>query len=118
MCAARPLAEEARGPAADGRCCATAPLAAPDSWAIVTSGARAEVLAWFIGVSLPQPVSAVFGEDVSRGKPDPSCYLLAADRLGAVPTECLVVEDMPAGIAVGRSAGMTVLGIGSSHSAE
>jgi sugar-phosphatase len=88
---------------------------APECWAIVTSGDEPEVRAWFAGAGLPQPPAAVFGGETARGKPDPACYLLGAHRLGAAPRDCLVVEDVPAGVRAGQAAGMTVLGIGSSH---
>ncbi len=52
------------------------------------------------------------GNDISRSKPDPEVFLLAAERLGLAPAECLVVEDAPAGIEAGRRAGMPCLGIG------
>ncbi len=44
--------------------------------------------------------------DVSRGKPDPEIFLLAAERSGVMPERCVVVEDSPAGIMAARSAGM------------
>jgi HAD superfamily hydrolase (TIGR01509 family) len=48
--------------------------------------------------------------DVARGKPAPDVYLLAAERMGAVPARCAVVEDTPVGVAAGVAAGMTVHG--------
>ncbi|MDZ4659562.1 MAG: HAD family phosphatase [Bythopirellula sp.] len=44
--------------------------------------------------------------DVTRGKPDPQVFQIAAERLGAQPTECVVVEDAPAGIEAANRAGM------------
>lgn len=55
--------------------------------------------------------------DVKRGKPDPELFLLAAERLGAVPNECLVFEDAPLGIEGARRAGMRAFGITSSFAA-
>lgn len=52
------------------------------------------------------------GNDISHSKPHPEVFLLAAQRLGLPPTECLVVEDAIAGIRGGQRAGMAVLGIG------
>jgi beta-phosphoglucomutase len=64
-------------------------------------------------VALEADVDAVVdGNDVTRPKPDPQCFLLAARRLGLEPPECLVVEDAAAGIEAGRRAGMAVFGIG------
>lgn len=51
------------------------------------------------------------GELVTRGKPNPDIYLLAAQQVGAQPERCLVVEDAIAGITAGKSAGMTVVAI-------
>lgn len=52
------------------------------------------------------------GNDITRSKPDPEVFLIAAERLGLRPAECLVVEDAVAGIEAGRRAGMIVFGIG------
>lgn len=45
-------------------------------------------------------------EDVTRGKPDPEMFLLAAQRMGVRPEQCLVVEDSPLGLEAARVAGM------------
>jgi beta-phosphoglucomutase len=58
----------------------------------------------------------VSGEDVHKGKPDPEVYLLAAERVGVVPDQCIVVEDAIAGIEGARAAGMR--GIGVSHNGK
>lgn len=47
--------------------------------------------------------------DVKRGKPDPQCYLLVAERLGIVPQSCLVFEA--AGVRSARNAGMRCWGV-------
>ena len=54
-------------------------------------------------------------DQVARGKPAPDPYLLAAERLGVDPADCLVLEDAPAGIAAGRAAGMTVWAVATTH---
>jgi HAD superfamily hydrolase (TIGR01509 family) len=76
-------------------------------WAVVTSAdvrlARAR-----LGAAGIEPEVLVTVEDVSRGKPDPESYLLAARRLGVAPDRCLVVEDSAPGIAAGHAAGMLV----------
>ncbi len=48
---------------------------------------------------------------MAEGKPSPVPYLLAAERLGAEPRGCLVVEDAPSGVEAGLRAGMTVWGV-------
>ncbi len=47
---------------------------------------------------------------VDEREPTPAPYLLAAERLGAKPEECRVIEDAPQGLEPGRRAGMTVWG--------
>lgn len=54
--------------------------------------------------------SAVVGGDmVTRKKPDPDPYLLAASLLGVDPANCLVVEDSAPGVLSGHTAGMRVV---------
>ena len=48
----------------------------------------------------------VTGRDVTRGKPDPQVFQLAAERLGVQPACCAVVEDAPAGVRAAAAAGM------------
>ena len=52
------------------------------------------------------------GTEITHSKPDPEVFLLAAQKLGAKPADCLVVEDAPAGVQAGVNAGMQVAGIG------
>ncbi len=55
-------------------------------------------------------------EMVTRGKPAPDLFLLAAERMGVKPERCLVIEDSPVGIKGALKAGMTVFGFaGASH---
>lgn len=51
------------------------------------------------------------GDEVENGKPAPDIYLLAAQKLGVAPQNCLVVEDALAGVQAGKSAGMKVAAI-------
>lgn len=57
-------------------------------------------------------------EHVSQGKPHPEIYLSTAKELGVRPDECIVFEDSPPGVLSGKNAGMTVVGILSSHTPE
>jgi len=47
---------------------------------------------------------------VARPKPAPDIYLLAAEKLGAAPADCVVIEDSPAGAAAALGVGMRVIG--------
>lgn len=58
-----------------------------------------------------EPDRIFSAEMVARGKPAPDLFQLAADRLGAAPADCLVIEDSPAGVTAARAAGMSVVGL-------
>jgi mannitol-1-/sugar-/sorbitol-6-phosphatase len=90
-------------------------FAAPDPVAVVTSGTLPLATARLRCVGLPVPEILVTPERLSRGKPDPEGYLLAAKELGVAPAECTVLEDAPAGVQAGRAAGMHVVGITTTH---
>jgi len=55
--------------------------------------------------------SIVWGREVAEGKPSPLCFLLAAEKLGAEPRNCLVIEDAVAGVTAAESAGMKCLAV-------
>ena len=57
-------------------------------------------------------------EDFERSKPDPDCYLKAAQRLGAESDECIVFEDSFNGLRAGRAAGMAVVGMATTNGAD
>ena len=57
--------------------------------------------------------AVVTARDVTRGKPDPQVFLIAAQRLGAAPQRCAVVEDAPAGVSAAIAAGMASIGLAS-----
>jgi len=52
------------------------------------------------------------GNDIKNSKPDPEVFLIAAEKIGLPPADCLVVEDADAGIEAGHAAGMDTLGVG------
>jgi len=49
--------------------------------------------------------------EVKAGKPEPDIYIEVARRLNVNPQDCIVFEDIPAGILAGKRAGMTVIAI-------
>jgi HAD superfamily hydrolase (TIGR01509 family) len=77
--------------------------------AIVTGSARVEADQVLRCLGDLAPRVSICSDEIPRGKPDPSGYLLAASRLGVAPERCLVVEDSAAGIAAGVAAGMRVV---------
>lgn len=61
---------------------------------------------------LPYFDTVVDGNEVSKAKPDPEVFLMAARDLGVPPEDCVVFEDAVAGIEAANRAGMTSIGIG------
>ncbi len=92
----------------------------PTPWAIVTSGTRPLVTGWLSVLKLPCPENLVVAEDVKDGKPDPTCYLMGLQKLGMEgrADEVLVLEDSPAGIRAGKTAGCKVLAVVTSHTPQ
>ncbi|MDI3386812.1 HAD-IA family hydrolase [Streptomyces sp. B-S-A8] len=88
-----------------------------ECWAVVTSATRplAEARLREVGVDFPALVAA---DDITRGKPDPEPFLLAAAKLGVDPARCVVFEDAPAGLRSGRAAGMTTVALTTTHTAD
>jgi mannitol-1-/sugar-/sorbitol-6-phosphatase len=86
-------------------------------WGVVTSGPRYLQSGRLRFCGLPVPKVFITADDVKYGKPHPEPYLKGAEGLGFSPAECLVIEDAPAGIAAGRSAGMKVIGLASTYAA-
>ena len=83
----------------------------PDAIAVVTSAHRSLATSRLAAVGLSVPAVLVCGDEITYGKPDPEGYLRAAAELGVEPADCLVLEDVPAGIAAGRAAGALVVAV-------
>ena len=64
---------------------------------------------------IPLPPLLLSAEDAVNGKPAPDGFLLAAERLGVAPGDCLVFEDAPAGIAAAEAAGCDVVVVTATH---
>jgi mannitol-1-/sugar-/sorbitol-6-phosphatase len=90
----------------------------PGSWAVATSGTRAVATERLHRAGLPVPGVLVCAEDVLHGKPSPDVYLMAAAGLAVSPSDCLVIEDAPAGVEAARAAGMKVVALTTTHRAE
>lgn len=80
--------------------------------AVVTSATVALLESRMSAAGLPIPANRVTVELISNGKPDPECFLLAAQTLSVRPADCVVFEDSEAGIRAGLRAGMRVVGVG------
>lgn len=78
--------------------------------ALATMSHREEAMRVLRALDLERSLDLVLTvEDVRRPKPDPEIYLLAGKRLKVSPSECLVLEDSPAGVQAGVAAGMNVV---------
>jgi sugar-phosphatase len=87
--------------------------------ALVTSSPREYVEVVFDTLPINEYFNTlVTGEMVTKGKPDPECYLVAAKELDVDPATCVVMEDSPAGVQAGKAAGMTVIAVPSHYVKE
>jgi HAD superfamily hydrolase (TIGR01509 family) len=83
-----------------------------------SSAKRAWIEALLGGVGLTREFPLlVTAEDVAHAKPAPDIYQRVAELMGVSPAGCLVIEDTPAGVASGKSAGMFVVQTRSASSA-
>jgi len=82
-----------------------------DRWAIVTSCTRDLAEVRIRAAGLPLPRTIVTSSDITKGKPHPEPYLKGAAALGVPSADCLVVEDVPAGIRSGKGAGARVIAV-------
>jgi beta-phosphoglucomutase len=80
--------------------------------AVVSAALRDEIDPVLTASGLRELFALVLSQDdVTRGKPDPQPYLLAAERLGLPPSELLVFEDTDVGVASAKAAGARVVGL-------
>jgi beta-phosphoglucomutase len=87
--------------------------------AVVSAALRDEIEPVLAAAGLRDLFALVLSQDdVTRGKPDPQPYLLAAERLGVLPSELLVFEDTDVGVASAKSAGARVVGLTRTLGAE
>ncbi|MBN1417955.1 MAG: HAD family phosphatase [Planctomycetes bacterium] len=79
----------------------------------IVSGSTRSTIAWSIDLMGIGPYVRLYlgTEDYSPGKPDPGCFLIAAERLGVAPSACLVFEDSAAGIRAAKAAGMACVAL-------
>jgi HAD superfamily hydrolase (TIGR01509 family) len=85
--------------------------------AVATSSSRSYAERLLVRHGLRERFRVLLGsEDVSRGKPDPEIYTLAARRFDVLPEAVLVLEDSPAGVTAGVAAGAFVVGVPHEHS--
>ncbi|MEN6438668.1 MAG: HAD family phosphatase [Syntrophobacter sp.] len=87
--------------------------------AVGSSAPPANVMLSLERIGRAQSFQAVItGADVTIGKPHPRVFLLAAERVGAEPKNCAVIEDSTAGIEAALSAGMRAIALTGTNTAE
>jgi beta-phosphoglucomutase len=84
--------------------------------ALASSSKNADAMLMRLTLPNGRSLLSIFGADLSgcevtKGKPDPELFLLAAGALGFPPSECVVIEDAPAGIRAASDGGMASVGI-------
>lgn len=84
--------------------------------AVATSGIKKKMFFSFKETNIdPKYFKAtVTADDVKEAKPDPQIYLKTARKLKVKPSECIVIEDAPAGIVSAKRAGMKVIAVSNS----
>lgn len=88
--------------------------------ALATSADQRKLAGNLAEIQLPPESfdAVVTGNDITRKKPDPQAFLLAAERLGLPPRQCLVVEDAVNGIEAAVAAGSPALGLTTTFPAD
>lgn len=86
-------------------------------WCVASSSQRERIELSLTVTGLIARFPKIFSATmVERGKPAPDLFLLAAREMGHEPTDCIVIEDSPAGVEAAKAAGMTVFAFtGGSH---
>lgn len=80
-----------------------------DRWTIVTSCTRPLAEVRIKAAGLPLPKKLITSNDITNGKPHPDPYLKGASVLGFPAADCIVLEDVPAGVRSGKAAGARVI---------
>jgi sugar-phosphatase len=78
-------------------------------WTIVTSCTRALAEVRIKAAGLPLPAKWITSNDIANGKPNPEPFLKGAAVLGFPSSQCIVLEDVPAGVRAGKAAGANVI---------
>ncbi len=78
-------------------------------WTIVTSCTRALAEVRIKAAGLPLPKKFVTSNDITNGKPHPEPFLKGAAVLGFSAEDCIVFEDVPAGVRAGKASGARVV---------
>ncbi|RPJ54823.1 MAG: HAD family phosphatase [Acidobacteria bacterium] len=87
--------------------------------AVATSGPSENVRLVLDGLRFEDAFDTIVtGPEVRESKPHPAIFLLAANRLGLGPADCVVFEDSPAGIQAGKAAGSRCIALATTHTTD
>lgn len=87
--------------------------------AIATSGTLEKSKAVLDAAKIPyERIVYVNGDQVKSKKPDPELFLIAAQRIGIKPANCVVIEDAPNGVQAAKAAGTKCIAVTNSTAAE
>jgi beta-phosphoglucomutase-like phosphatase (HAD superfamily) len=87
--------------------------------AIATSGTLEKSRAVLESAKIPyKKMVYINGNDVKNKKPDPELFLLAAERMGIKPENCVVLEDAPNGVQAAKAAGAKCIAVINSTTAD
>lgn len=79
---------------------------------LVTSALPGKVEQMLNGLSADHPFEVIITANLVRhGKPDPECYLMAAEKMGVDAEKIIVFEDSVSGVQAASTAGATVIGV-------
>ena len=86
---------------------------------IATSGTLEKSRAVLEATGVPyREMAYINGDDVKHRKPDPELFLLAAERIGIEPQDCVVIEDAPNGVQAAKAAGAKCIAVTNSTTAD
>ena len=86
--------------------------------AIATSGTLEKSRAVLEAANVPyRKMVYINGDHVKNKKPDPELFLLAAERMGIEPADCVVIEDAPNGVQAAKAAGAKCIAVTNSTNA-
>ncbi len=87
--------------------------------AIATSGTFEKSRAVLEAAKVPYlKMVYINGDDVKNKKPDPELFLLAAERMGIEPADCVIIEDAPNGVQAAKAAGAKCIAVTNSTNAK
>ena len=86
--------------------------------ALASSGSPGNINVVLMALAVETYFDEVVSGDGLPSKPDPLIFLKAADRLGIIPLNCLVIEDAAAGVQAAKAAGMKCIAVTTTNHAE